>query len=29
MSPAYVCRTCRSFRRRLESVVAKNGDYIE
>jgi hypothetical protein len=29
MSPAYVRRTCRSFRRRLESVVAKNGGYIE
>jgi hypothetical protein len=29
MSPAYVRRTCRSFRRRLESVVAKNGSYIE
>jgi hypothetical protein len=29
MSPAYVCRTCRSFCRRLEAVVAKNGSYIE
>jgi hypothetical protein len=29
MSLAYVHRTCCSFRRRLESVVAKNGGYIE
>jgi hypothetical protein len=29
MSPAYVLRTCRSFRRCLQSVVAKNGGYIE
>jgi hypothetical protein len=26
---AYVCRTCRSFRCRLEAVVAKNGGYIK
>ncbi len=29
MSPAYVHRTCRSFRCCLESAVAKNGGYIE
>jgi hypothetical protein len=29
MSLAYVCQTCRSFRRHLEAVVAKNGSYIE
>jgi hypothetical protein len=29
MSPAYVRWTCRSFRRRLEAVVAKIGGYIE
>ncbi len=29
MSPAYVCWTCCSFCRRLESVAAKNGGYIE
>jgi hypothetical protein len=29
MSQAYVSRTCRSFRRRLEAVVAKNGGDIE
>jgi hypothetical protein len=29
MLPAYVRWTCRSFRRRLEAIVAKNGGYIE
>jgi hypothetical protein len=29
MSPAYVRRTCCSFRHRLEAVVAKNGGYIK
>jgi hypothetical protein len=29
MSPAYVRRTCCSFRRHLEAVMAKNGGYIE
>jgi hypothetical protein len=25
----YICKTCRSFRHRLEAVAVKNGNYIK
>jgi hypothetical protein len=25
----YICKTCRSFRRRLEAVAVKNGNFVK